>query len=329
MKRRMFLAASATCLAGVAAAPSGWAQGVSLKGASNLGDEHIYTRTLRRFFDLVNQYAGQPVATVVHRNGELGSDKDYFIYMNQGISVDCGIISPAHMSTFARSAPLMDVPFLFRDGAHWERAMAADVLKPLADDVTRKADVMILGYAGGGVRNIVSNRPATTLAELKGLKIRVQGAPIHSKIFQAIGAAPSVISYQEVYNAIQSGVINALENEAAGIEQMKFYEVAPNVLLTRHIITVRPLCFSGKTFRRLPPRVQEAVLRAGREASLFGRQTEAQEDRAKLEQMAKAGRLKMIPFAERAQAEAISRPILAEYIRQIGAEGIHTRIESL
>jgi TRAP-type C4-dicarboxylate transport system substrate-binding protein len=230
--------------------------------------------------------------------------------------------------------PLQAVPGEVRDGRAlvrdaWERAMAADVLKPLADEVTRKADVMILGYAGGGVRNIVSNRPATTLAELKGLKIRVQGAPIHSKIFQAIGAAPSVISYQEVYNAIQSGVINALENEAAGIEQMKFYEVAPNVLLTRHIITVRPLCFSGKTFRRLPPRVQEAVLRAGREASLFGRQTEAQEDRAKLEQMAKAGRLRMIPFAERAQAEAISRPILAEYIRQIGAEGIHTRIESL
>jgi TRAP-type C4-dicarboxylate transport system substrate-binding protein len=128
----------------------------------------------------------------------------------------------------------------------------ADQRTPTHAEVTRKADVMILGYAGGGVRNIVSNRPATTLAELKGLKIRVQGAPIHSKIFQAIGAAPSVISYQEVYNAIQSGVINALENEAAGIEQMKFYEVAPNVLLTRHIITVRPLCFSGKTFRRLP-----------------------------------------------------------------------------
>ena len=166
----------------------------------------------------------------------------------------------------------------FRDVAHWERALEADALKPIADEIARKADVMILGYAGGGVRNIVSNRPVRNLADLKGLKMRVQAAPIHSKIFQGMGAAPAVIAYPEVYNAIQSGVIQGLENEAAGIEQMKFYEVAKYVALTAHIVTVRPLCFSGKTFRKLPPKVQEAVLRAGREAAAFGRKAEAQDD---------------------------------------------------
>ena len=58
-------------------------------------------------------------------------------------------------------------------------------------------------------------------------------------------AAPSVIAYSEVYNAIQTGVIDAAENEAAGIEQMKFYEVGPDISLTKHAITVRPIAFSS------------------------------------------------------------------------------------
>jgi hypothetical protein len=60
--------------------------------------------------------------------------------------------------------------------------------------------------------------------------------------------APTVIAYNEVYNAIQNNVISASENEAAGVEQMKFFEVAPDLAMTQHAITIRPLCFSGKTF---------------------------------------------------------------------------------
>jgi len=115
----------------------------------------------------------------------------------------------------------------------------------VADEIAQKAEVMLIGYAGGGVRNIFSNKPATTLAELKGLKVRVQGAPIWSKTFAATGMAPTVIAYNEVYNAIQNGVINAGENEAAGVESMKFYEVGPNLLMTEHAITIRPIGVSA------------------------------------------------------------------------------------
>ena len=66
----------------------------------------------------------------------------------------------------------------------------------------------------------------------------------------AIGMSPTVIAYNEIYNAIQNGVIAAGENEAAGVEQMKFFEVGPNLSMTEHAITIRPICFSGKTFGR-------------------------------------------------------------------------------
>ena len=70
--------------------------------------------------------------------------------------------------------------------------------------------------------------------------MRVMGAPIQAQIFQALTAAPSAIAYNEVYNAIQTGVIAGFENEAASIQNLKFYEVAPNLTLTRHSITVAP-----------------------------------------------------------------------------------------
>jgi hypothetical protein len=75
--------------------------------------------------------------------------------------------------------------------------------------------------------------------------------------------------------------------------------------------------------------VQEAVLRAGREASVFARRTESQEDRVKLEQMAKSGRLELLPFTDRARAEQLAMPAIQEYVKQVGAEAIHARIVAL
>ena len=233
------------------------------------------------------------------------------------------------MSTFSKAAPFIDAPFLFRDLAHWNKVLDADTLKPVADEVAAKADVMLIGYAGGGTRNIFSNKVARNMAELKGLKVRVQGAPIWSKTFATTGMAPTVIAYNEIYNAIQNGVINAGENEAAGVETMKFYEVGPNLLMTQHAITIRPIAFSGKTYKKLPPDLQAAILKAGKEAGTYGRQIESSEDTAKLDAMEKAGRLKRIPFTDRDAMKKAVDPVMAEYAKEIGAEAIYAKINGM
>src|SRR3990170_28781 len=242
------------------------AQAITLNGAVQFNDDHAFTKSLMKFEELTKKYYGKPINFTLHKNSALGLEKQYFEYMAQGRAVDYAIVSPAHMSTFSKAAPFIDAPFLFRDLAHWNKVLDADVLKPIADEVAQKAEVMLIGYAGGGTRNIFVNKPVSNLAELKGLKVRVQGAPIWSRTFAATGMAPTVIAYNEVYNAIQNGVISAGENEAAGVEQMKFFEVAPHLAMTEHAITIRPLCFSGKTFKRLPPDLQAAILKAGKEA---------------------------------------------------------------
>jgi tripartite ATP-independent transporter DctP family solute receptor len=302
---------------------------ITLHGAVQFADDHVFTRALVRFQELVVKYYGKPVNFVLHKNSELGLEKDYFAFMNQGVSVDYGIVSPAHMSTFSKAAPFIDAPFLFRDLDHWNKVIDADVLKPIADEVNAKGDVMLIGYAGGGTRNIFANKPVRNLAEMKGLKVRVQGAPIWSKTFNAIGMSPTVIAYDEIYNAIQNGVIQAGENEAAGVEAMKFYEVGPNLNMTQHAITIRPICFSGKTFKKLPADLQAAIMRAGKEAGTYGRQLESTQDAAKLERFEKEGKLKRIPFADRAQMKKLADPVMADYAKEIGAEAIYARINAM
>ncbi len=305
------------------------AETITLHGAVQFNDEHAFNKTLLKFEELVKKYYGKPVNFVLHRNSELGLEKDYFVYLNQGKGVDYAIVSPAHMSTFSRAAPFIDAPFLFRDLDHWRKALDADLFKPIAEEIAQKADVMLIGYAGGGTRNIFANKPLRNLADMKGLKVRVMGAPIWTRTFAAAGMSPSVIAYNEIYNAIQNGVIAAGDNEAAGVEQMKFYEVGPNLSMTEHSITIRPLCFSGKTFKTLPPDLQAAILKAGKEAGAYGRELESREDVAKLDAMEKAGKLKRIPFVDRAQMKKLVEPVIEAYAKDVGADQILARINAI
>ena len=320
--RRLAFAVAAAAFASTAGAQT-W------HGASQFNDDHAFTKALVKFEELVTKYSGKKPQFVLHKNSELGLEKQYFEYMAQGKAVDYAIVSPAHMSTFSKAAPFIDAPFLFRDLKHWNKVLDADILKPVADEIYQKADVMLIGYAGGGVRNIFVNKPVHNLKELKGLKVRVQGAPIWSKTFQAAGMAPTVIAYNEVYNAIQNGVIEAGENEAAGVESMKFFEVAPNLAMTQHAITIRPLCFSGKTFKGLDKNMQQAVLRAGKEAGAYGRQVESGEDEQKLVALEKAGKLKRVPFQGRDQMKKLVDPVMAAYAKEIGADGILAKINAI
>jgi tripartite ATP-independent transporter DctP family solute receptor len=308
---------------------SSFGQALTLHGASQFNDDHAFTKAMVKFEELVKKYSGKPVSFVLHKNSELGLEKQYFEYMAQGKAVDYAIVSPAHMSTFSKAAPFIDAPFLFRDLKHWNKVLDQDVLKPVADEIAQKADVMLIGYAGGGTRNIFVNKPVRNMKELKGLKVRVQGAPIWSKTFQATGMAPTVIAYNEVYNAIQNGVIAAGENEAAGVEQMKFYEVAPHLSMTQHAITIRPLCFSGKTFKKLDKNLQAAVLKAGKEAGAYGRKIESSEDEQKLVALEKAGKLKRVKFTDRAQMKKLVDPVMAAYAKEIGAEAILAKINGI
>lgn len=124
------------------------------------------------------------------------------------------------------------------------------------------------------------------------------------------------------YNAIQTCVISGFENEAAIIQNLKFYEAAPFLLLTRHTITVRPIVMSGKTFDALPDDLKAAVLKAGAEAGAFGRELESREDAIKLQEMVDAGQLTVQEFDGRYKMLEMVIPVQDAYAVEIGATGL-------
>lgn len=328
MSRRMILGlALATGMSAVSAV-NVQAEEIALRGASMFDDNHAFTKTMVKFAELVEQNYDGDVSFDLRLNGELGVESDYVTFLQQGVAIDYTIMAPSNMASFAPSIPLMDMPFLFRDLDHWNAVLSSDVLAPLEDELLEKADIKIIGYTGGGVRNLLSSKPIGNLDELKGHKMRVMGAPIQARIFSALTAAPSAISYNEVYNAIQSGVIAGFENEAASIQNLKFYEVAPNVTLTGHTITVRPIVMSGKTFRKLPEDLQAAVLKAGAEAGAFGRELESREDGIKLQEMIDAGQIKVQEFENRDKLLEMVKPVQAAYAEELGSTDLLAAIQA-
>ncbi|MDO6585101.1 TRAP transporter substrate-binding protein [Salipiger sp. 1_MG-2023] len=301
---------------------------ITLRGASMFDEQHAYTKTLRAFEKQLSENYDGELEFEMHLNGELGDESDFVTFLQQGVAIDYAVMAPANMAVFAPSIPLMDMPFLFRDLDHWNAVLSSDVLKPLEDELYEKADIKVIGYAGGGTRNLVSDGEISNMDELAGHKMRVMGAPIQAKIFSALGAAPSAIAYNEVYNAIQTGVIGGFENEAASIQNLKFYEVAPNVTLTKHTITVRPVVMSGKTFRKLPEDLQQAVLDAGAAAGAYGRELESREDGEKLQQMVDAGQITVTEFEGRDAMLDLVVPVQDAYAEELGATELLSAIRA-
>ena len=305
------------------------AEEVTLRGVSMFDNNHAFTKTMVKFGELVDTYYDGDVVFDLRLNGELGVESDYVNFLQQGVAIDYTIMAPSNMAKFAPSIPLMDMPFLFRDLDHWNKVLSSDAFAPLEAELAKNADIIIIGYTGGGVRNLVSSAPIGNLEELAGHKMRVMGAPIQAQIFSALTAAPSAIAYNEVYNAIQSGVIAGFENEAASIQNLKFYEVAPNVTLTKHTITVRPIVMSGKSFRKLPEDLQAAVMKAGKEAGAFGRELESREDGQKLQEMVDAGQVKVQEFEGREKLLEMVIPVQDAFAAEIGATDLLAAVRGM
>ena len=107
---------------------------------------------------------------------------------------------------------------------------------------------------------------------------------------------------------------------------MKFYEVGPEISLTQHAITVRPIGFSGKTFRKLPKDLQDCIVKAGKIAGKHGREIESSQDAQKLAKMEKEGKLKTHKFADRATLLKLAEPVKKAYAAELGATDVLEKI---
>ncbi len=331
LKKRAFVlgvAAMLTALPAVAADK----KNVSLSAASMFDKDHPFTQTYYKFGELVNKYQDEVNFEMkVSLNKALGIEPDFLRFMSQGESVDMAIIAPGNLAQRVPDIAIVDMPLMFKDLAHRNRVLASDAFKGIEADVIKRANIRAIGYAGGVSRNLISNYAINNMNELKGFRLRVQGAPIWAKVFAAVGAAPSVIAYDEVYSAVQTGVVQGLENERFGYTQQRFYEVAPHYTLTEHSLTVRPLFMSEKAFGKFSPKVQAAILKAGAEAGKFGSEVElAMEGKALDEQVSK----KLVTVhafsdADKAKFRELATPALVQYVKDAKLEDVYAKMQAV
>ena len=285
LSRRSVLGAG-MALAGTLALPAR-AQGITLKAAHSAATDEPYHVGLEDFAKRLKAATGGKVAVNVYANNQLGNERELIEGLPLGL-VDVACPANAVLTNFIPDLVALDLPFLFRDQAHLEKALNGPVVDVIGEAALKRG-YRVLGLYTAGVRHIMTKKQVNSLADLKGLKIRTMQNPAHVEAFKAMGANPTPLAYGELYGALQSGVVDGAEAANTNYHAQKFFEVAPNWAMVAWTVLISPLIMSEAKFRALPKDAQDALLKAGRESAVVERAAYAKSDEARLETLRKTG----------------------------------------
>lgn len=308
--------------------PWAWGQSVTLRAGIMVSKDYPFTKGAQFFADKVKERTQGRVKVDVYSDGVLGSEIDMFEQVKQG-ALDFVVTSPGNLAPFFKEMDLLDLPFLFKDHAHRDAVANGPVGKRYAENVEKKGEVVVLGYFGGSVRNMICRTKAiNSIDDLQGVKMRVWQSSVVIDTWKALGTVPAVIAYAEVYNALQTGVVECAENESLTFTTAKWAEAAKSVALTQHSITIRPFLMSARNFAKLPKPDQEILLAAGREAAAYEVKLEVEQDKVARGLLVSKYGIKMTtppqkPFIER------SEPVRQAFAKSVGAEATLKEIYSL
>ena len=332
--RRDFLRVAGTGLVGAAfvgAAGCGGGQGgggtggggeqFTLIAGHQLAVDTPFDDGLKKFADLVDKKTNGQVTVQVQPNAQAGTEAEMFQAMQQGGgSVDAGVIAPGSIGEFVSESNILSMPFLVTSREQRNKIINGEPAKTVEQLIQKQTDVHTLGYFGGGIRNMFFTQPAKSIEDVQGRKFRVQPSQILTDSFGAVGLNPTVVSYEELYNALKQGVVDGAENESVYIVSQKFYEAAPHGLLTQHEVTIRPLMISGATLDRLPENLRSAVQEAGAEASQYERDLEAKADDEALETLQDKYNMTFVRPPDIEQALQAVQPVWQKYAEKWGLQ---------
>ena len=159
-------------------------------------------------------------------------------------------------------------PFMFRDYAHWDAFRNSELFAELSEGYTEATGNHIVAMTYYGARDVTSNKPILTPADMEGLKIRVPNAPLYMMFPEAVGANPAPIAFAEVYLALQQGTVDAQENPLPTIQAKKFYEVQSDINLTEHITDALLTIVGGPAWDAMEEGDREALREVATETAV-------------------------------------------------------------
>ena len=219
-----------------------------------------------KFKELAEKYTDGKVKVEVYPNSSLYKDKEEIEALQLG-SVQ--MLAPST----AKFAPLgvkefeaLDLPWLFKDEATYAKAMKGAVGKWLFKKLEAKG-ITGLAYWDNGFHMVSANRPLLKPADFQGLKIRISGSKIADRYFRDLGSIPQIMAFSEVYQALQTGVVDGCENTPSNYLTQKFYEVQKDITVSYHAHLQYAVIVNSKFWNGLPADIRSQLDKAMDEAT--------------------------------------------------------------
>ena len=273
-----------------------------------------------KFKELAEQKLPGKVEVQVFPNSQLFGDGKEMEALLLG---DVQIIAPslAKFGKYTTKLQIFDLPFLFDNLAAVDRFQASKEGQALLNSMKKKG-ITGLGYLHNGMKQLSANKPLAMPSDAKGLKFRIQASDVLEEQFKAVGGNPQKLAFAEVYQALQTGVVDGTENPWANTYSKKFHEVQGYIMESDHGVLDYMVITNTKWWEGLPDDVRTGLKEAMDESIKFGNKVAFDEDASFRAKVIADDKAKVLPMtAEQKSAwRAAMQPVWKKFEKDIGAD---------
>ena len=275
MKHKTLLAA---CTAVLFAATAGFAQAQTKLRFAHAGPDNSSQHVAAmEFAKMVKERSKGQLEVQIFPGSVLGNDA-MMISSVRGNTLDIAMAGSVNFAGLTPQMGALDLPFLFRGPEHAYKVLDGKVGQQLMEGL-EPHNLKGLGWFEVGFRCITTkNRAVSTPENVKGLKIRTTPNPSHIQAFKLLGANPVPMPLAELYQALESGAIDAQEHPIAITHSAKFYEVQKHLTMSRHAYTAMPMVMAKAKFDSLSPELRKVLTESARAAGRYQRELNAKDE---------------------------------------------------
>ena len=252
----------------------------------------IVGKTDQAFKEKVEELSGGSIKIDLQASGVLGAENDVLDNMLGGAgTIDMSRISAFALTSYgANKSKLLSIPYTFAGRDHYWKFVNSELAPEfLMEPHDIGLGVRGLFYGEEGFRHFFSKKPINSIDDVKGLKIRVSSDPVMTGMVSALGANATVVSMNELYSALQTGVVDAAEQPIANYKGNAFQEVAPNLILDGHTLGAIQVIITDATWDKLTENQQKAMTEAAKYASEFNQKLSQDNEKEVLDGLKAAG----------------------------------------
>ena len=233
--------------------------------------DNPYQYGMLKFKEVVEDLSGGNITVEVH-NGSIGTNESELIEKLSLGAADMVVASPGFMTGIGvKEVDILSLLYLFNSFDHWEEALDGDFGNQMKDIILEKTnnEFKVMGYYSSGVRNFYGKKPIIVPQDATGLAIRTQNSPVQQQFWKDAGAIPSSVDWNELYQALQQGVVDAAENDYTNFMQKDHHKTANGKYIseTEHDYTTRLFLMNGNRFDSLPKQQQDWIVEASEKST--------------------------------------------------------------